>query len=122
MITAENVKGSSGLGAAPRQRDGGVSQEWVKMRMRYKDGILYWKRCTSNNAKWNEDHEGKAVGTAVKGRGKSVMIEGKQYACHRLVWIYHHGDISPSTHVRHLKYTYGYRDRVENLYIGKRGL
>jgi hypothetical protein len=62
-----------------------ISQEYVKSLFDYKDGHLYWK-VNKTTRNWI----GKRCGSPINGY-LSVMIDGKNWMCHRLIYLIHHG-------------------------------
>ena len=115
MLTAENIKPSSGLG---QQQDkfNIITRDWLIKKMNYnaEKGILTWKRTDSKHGRVAK----KDIGVKLSGRpGKVVMIAGKQHYVHRLVWIYHHGNVALSTHI---KRKIPESDKLSDLYIVKR--
>ena len=75
-----------------------LSQEYVKSRFEYKDGNLYHKPMTKENARkkqWNAKHSGKRLG-CIDSHGyvsTCLSIDGKpwHFSVHRLIFLYHHG-------------------------------
>ena len=83
-----------------------MTQEYACSLFDYKDGVLFWKinKTTRNLI-------GKPVGSPMNGY-KSVMVDGKNWRIHRLVFLMHNGYL-PST----LDHINGDRsdNRIENL-------
>ena len=120
MITAQNIRHAPGLKRTAEKEH--VDQAWMRLRMDYDDGILRWKYWPKKGAEWNERFAGQNIGMFVPARNNfSVTIKYKHYYCHRLIWIYHNGDINSCDYVRHRKDSVGHQDRIENLFLVKRG-
>ena len=116
MITAENLINIP-LMQDPKFH---VTQEYLKERMIYKKGKMYWKTYKGNSEYWNGRYAGKQVGTYSPSRkNHGTLLKGHAYAVHRLVWIYHNGPISKADRVLHYKDSTD--DSIENLYLIKRG-
>lgn len=120
MITLENIRHPPGLKRTIEKEP--VDQAWMRERLDYDDGILRWKRWTKNGKTWNERFAGQNIGAFVPSRNNfSCTIKMKHYYCHRLIWIFHNGDINRADYVRHKKEITGHQDRIENLFLVKRG-
>lgn len=63
----------------------------------YKDGDLYWKSDRGCNIKAND-----LVGGISKSGYKRTKINGVQYFCHRLIYIYFNGEISDGLFIDHI--------------------
>lgn len=74
----------------------------------YKDGFLYWNISPSKNVKINSK-----AGTEMLDGYICIRYKGKGYKAHRLIWIYHFGELKYPT-IDHLN---GNRsdNRIENL-------
>ena len=120
MITAANIRPSNGI--IPKEKDVVLTRDYLKLRMEYKDGELYWKRYKNNREGWNARNAGKRAGSYIEKTGRvTVVINRKHYSHHRLVWIYHNGTINTLDHVKRHSEDGERRDRIENLYLVKRG-
>ena len=65
-----------------------MTQERVRELFNYKDGRLYWKVRKACRVR-----VGNEAGT-VDGRGyRHVGVDGERYKTHRLVYLYHHGEL-----------------------------
>lgn len=64
------------------------SQEAVRRDFRYEDGELIWVEPSS----FHNRLRGKVAGRVSDGYRK-IKFEGCIYSAHRLVWLYHYGDI-----------------------------
>ena len=62
-----------------------MTKEYAMSLFEYKDGNLYWKV-----NKTTRDVIGRAVGSPCNGY-KTVMVDGKNWRVHRLVYLIHHG-------------------------------
>jgi len=83
-----------------------ISQEYVKSLFDYKDGHLYWK-VNKTTRNW----VGKRVGSPINGY-LSVMVDGKNWMCHRLIYLIHHGYMpSKIDHINNNRSD----NRIENL-------
>ena len=63
-----------------------ITQQLVKELFEYKDGVLYWKIKFSRSV-----NIGDKSGFIEKTGYCRNRINGKQYASHRLIYLYHHG-------------------------------
>jgi len=87
-----------------------TSQQELKKLFEYKDGFLIYKTRTSNAIKI-----GDVVGSKQKDGGYIQMyFNKKRVRAHRLIWIYHNGDIPDKFQIDHIN---GIRhdNRIENL-------
>lgn len=85
-----------------------MNQEYLKKLFYYDDGWLYWKE--DRGPKKVKD---KKAGSIVKTTGYwRVCIDNKSYALHRLIFLYHHGNL-PS-HLDHINGNI-LDNRIENL-------
>lgn len=84
-------------------------KDLIKELFEYKDGQLIRRITTHYNSV-----AGDIAGSKTKTGYKIVSVKGKQYYIHRLVWIYHNGDIPKGIEIDHIN---GVRDdnRIENL-------
>lgn len=87
------------------------SKEIVCETFTYKDGELLWR------IKAKRTVIGKRAGT--NGLYWRVCIKGSIYAIHRLIWIYHYGDIPADKEIDH-KNENKYDNRIENLRLSTR--
>jgi len=78
-------------------------------------GKLIWKVSLSNRALIGSSAGGKSLS---KGYSR-VMIDKKSFAIHRLVWIYHNGEIPDGLDIDHKDLDRG-NSRIENLRIATR--
>ena len=65
-----------------------ITQDLVKKLFDYKDGHLYWKVRKSNSVKI-----GDKVGSINSDGYVLTNISGIRCKVHRLIWIFHYGDI-----------------------------
>ena len=85
-----------------------LTQERVKELFDYRDGNLYWR----------EDHSSRARKGCVAGvvgrRGYiRIVVDGKKFYAHRLVWLWHYGYL-PENDIDHVNKIKSY-NWVENL-------
>jgi hypothetical protein len=92
------------------------SQNELKEIFEYRDGELYWKK--SNGTKITI---GKLAGSLSKDSGYIFIRMGKLYRAHRLIWIYHYGDIPESLQIDHINRIRN-DNRIENLRIVSQSL
>ena len=62
-----------------------LTQDLLKELLEYRDGELYWKVVKGRRIKIG-DRAG-----WFDGRYRSIMVNGKQYSVHQLIFLYHHG-------------------------------
>jgi len=87
-----------------------IDQQEIKKVYEYKDGNLIYKIRTSNRVKI-----GDVAGSKKKDTGYIQVSFNKKYLLvHRLIWIYHNGDIPDKFQIDHIN---GIRhdNRIENL-------
>ena len=84
------------------------SQLQLKELFLYLDGCLYWKISPSKNVR-----VGDKAGTLMQDGYVCIRYKGKGYKAHRLIWMYHYGELKFKT-IDHLN---GIRsdNRIENL-------
>lgn len=85
------------------------TQELVQSLFDYKDGVLYWRRATSNR---NHKMVGKMAGWVGDQGYAKININGKAYSAHRLIFMFHHGYMP--NQVDHVDGDRG-NNRIENL-------
>ena len=75
-----------------------MTQEKLKEIVDYNEdnGVFYWKKSTGSRAKI-----GCKVGSITQSGYVEMMILGKRYLAHRLVWLYKFGEI-PKKHIDHI--------------------
>jgi len=92
-----------------------IDQIFLKNHFRYSEILkgLYWIKATSKyaNPKIGEEHRAGATDSIGY---RVVSIYGKSYKEHRLVWIYHNGDISEGMQIDHVNRIKN-DNRIENL-------
>lgn len=64
-----------------------LTQEYVRSLFDYRNGELYWAVMRGNN----KVKIGDRAGHVMKRRYRRVMIDGKLYLTHRLIFLWHHG-------------------------------
>lgn len=91
-----------------------MDQERVKYLFSYRnDGNLIWKNLSSNNSRIEL---GQIAGTKTNESYINIMINRKSYRLHRLIWIYHNGDIPDNMVIDHINGDVE-DNRIENLQI-----
>lgn len=85
-----------------------MTQEQLKELFEYhEDGLLVWK-----DDLWNKKCKGKVAGTMDQHRYRRIKIGRLQYCTHRLIYLWHHGNLPPVLdHINRIKYD----NRIENL-------
>ena len=73
------------------------SQKLLHEMFNYIDGELVWKIKKSGSR-----GIGSIAGSVYKDGYKNIMLNGKRYGVHRLVWIYHNGDIENGLEIDHI--------------------
>jgi hypothetical protein len=86
-----------------------MNQQLLKERFEYKDGQLIYKITTSPRVRI-----GNVAGTLDKKGHRGIKINNKRYYCHRLVWMYHNGDIPIGIQIDHINRVKD-DNRIENL-------
>jgi len=87
------------------------TQNELRELFEYRDGNLYWKK--SNGTKITA---GKIAGSLSKDSGYIFIRLGKLYRSHRLIWIYHYGDIPEGLQIDHINRIRN-DNRIENLRV-----
>jgi len=85
-----------------------MNQQFLKERFEYKDGQLIYKIKPSNNRNIG-DTAGSSDANYIQ-----IIINNKKCYCHRLVWIYHNGDIPIGMQIDHINRNKT-DNRIENL-------
>jgi S-adenosylmethionine:tRNA-ribosyltransferase-isomerase (queuine synthetase) len=76
-----------------------ITQERIKELFEYRDGCLYWKIRPAKYIK-----SGERAGCLHHSRYRNIIIDGKQYLEHRLIFLYHHGYLPKYLdHINHIK-------------------
>jgi hypothetical protein len=92
-----------------------ITQQKLQEKFDYKNGQLIWKVNQGPNKL-----TGKIAG-ALNDQGYiNIKVDGKLYKGHRLIWIYHSGDIPYKMEIDHIN---GVRhdNRIENLRLATHG-
>jgi hypothetical protein len=86
-----------------------ITQSFIKERFNYKDGQLIWKVKPSINT-----NIGDIAGSKHPSGYINIFSLGKGNRAHRLIWMYHNGDIPDGLQIDHIN---GTRDdnHIENL-------
>ena len=87
-----------------------MNQELLHSLFDYKEGKLHWKESQSRNVK-----AGDVAGHYGNRRYAQIRINGKYYLKHRLVYLYHHGDLPPEPLVIDHINRDRFDNRIENL-------
>lgn len=96
------------------------SQSYLRQRFDYNPDVggLVWKPSDQHPRKWNSRHVGKVAGCAHTGdHGKTYVVIGlydKLYRAHRLIWVWHYGDIPAGLQIDHIDGN-GANNRLSNL-------
>jgi hypothetical protein len=73
-------------------------------------GKLYWKVRAAKKIRIGQE-----AGCLVKGNGyMQVMVDGKLYRSHRIMWLMHYGSIDPAMDVDHIN-NIRHDNRIDNL-------
>jgi len=85
-------------------------QEILKEYFDYhKDGKLIWKKSTGRTAKI-----GNEAGYLNDNGYIRILFQGKKYAAHRLIWVWHKGDIPIDKQIDHMDRNRS-NNKIENL-------
>lgn len=86
-----------------------LNQEELKQYLEYREGVLYWKRKSSAASRILVG----AKAGSLSGTGRlQTIFKGKSYLNHRLIYLYHYGDIP--TYIDHIDRN-PLNNRIENL-------
>lgn len=92
-----------------------ITQEVLRELFEYRDGLMIWRPRDDVPKSWNKKYVGlPAGGNAESGNYRTAKIDGLGFKVHRLVWIYHHGEIPDGMYVDHVNQDRT-DDRIENL-------
>ncbi|WP_299197009.1 HNH endonuclease [uncultured Amphritea sp.] len=103
---ASNPDRSKEYSAAPEKSK--LTKDWVCYLFDYKDGRLYWRSTFNSKARG-----GNRAGKLHSSGYRRISIDGVLYLEHRVIYIWHHGDIGEYD-IDHIN---GTKDdnRIENL-------
>jgi hypothetical protein len=91
-------------------------KEFLHQRFQYKDGFLYYKKYHPLNVN-PEYPAGRSIHTyADKGCYYRISIDDGRYYAHRLIWIYHFGNIPKGYEIDHISGDPG-NNKIDNLRI-----
>jgi len=87
----------------------GITQDLLKELFLYKEGKLFNKTKRRYNALTGEE-----AGCLQNTGYRAISVKGKLYLSHRLVYIYHNGEIADDLHIDHIDRTRS-NNNIENL-------
>ena len=87
-----------------------ITQELVLSMVEYKDGHFYWKHGRGRQTSGNIMYETKSKSGYV-----NIKIKGDKRAMHRIVWLYHNGEL-PNCQIDHINHDRK-DNRIENLRV-----
>jgi len=85
------------------------TQEYLKSILTYRDGMLYWKVLVKTNMPI-----GSRAGTKNSKGYRHVVIDKTRYLEHRLIWIWHNGNIVSDLVIDHIDRNKE-NNKIENL-------
>jgi len=85
-----------------------ITQEYLQKLFYYNNGKLH-NRISQSGRTIN-----KQVGTLQKNKRRYIPVHGKRYQEHRLIWVYHYGDIPNGLEIDHINRVPD-DNRIENL-------
>jgi hypothetical protein len=77
-----------------------VTKELVNFLFEYKDGNLFWKNLPNDKRHFKVNLSEKAGG--LSGTYEKIRINEFQIETHRLIWLYHFGDIEKGLEIDHI--------------------
>ena len=86
-----------------------ITQEQIRHLFDYKDGQLIWRVSNTNRVQ-----VGDVAGTANSGGYIQIMVNGKSYVAHQMIWVYHNGDMPKGLEIDHINRQRG-DNRLDNL-------
>ena len=90
-----------------------IANDWHEW-LEYRDGLLYWKKCTSRTGT-GPNQPGKIAGCKSGAYGYKVLnFRNVQYSQHRIVWEMHNGVIPEGLSIDHIDRD-KQNNRIENL-------
>ena len=90
---------------------------YLNTRLRYEDGVLYWKRRDGDNREvnsWNGKHADKPAGSYDHKGYVVVRLDGSTYKAHRIIYLIQHGELAAELDVDHIDNDAS-NNRIENL-------
>ena len=81
------------------------TKEYLRNVLEYKDGILIWKE----RPKFSKYLLNKEAGYVGSYGYKYMKINNIRYSIHRIIWVYHYGDIPRDKQIDHIN-----RNRLDN--------
>ncbi|HGM4943633.1 TPA: HNH endonuclease signature motif containing protein [Serratia marcescens] len=98
-----------------------ITPEFARKIFDYEGGNLIWKeRLRSDFSSdaahkiWNRKFPGKVAGYKSTDGYRHVRVDRENYICHRIIWVYHFGEIPEGMQIDHINH---HRDdnRIRNL-------
>jgi hypothetical protein len=86
-----------------------ITQDLIKELFYYEDGKLFNKTKTAKRIKIGEES-----GCLNGGGYRHIMINGKNYQAHRLIYIFHNGEITDNLQIDHINKNRS-NNNIENL-------
>lgn len=107
--------------ARMKEQENGIVQSLVRELFEYREGDdpslpLVWRERSKGRAPKHRDEL-----KVHHGEYRRIKIAGKIYKVHRLVWIYHHGEVPEGMELDHINRD-GWDNRISNLRVVPRSL
>lgn len=84
------------------------TQKRIRELFNYRDGKLIRKITIGSGVAGSE------AGTSHNSGYRAAIVDGKRYMVHRLIWVYHNGEMKPDTFIDHINHV-RHDNRLENL-------